>query len=536
MKTLKKTLALIMCLVMLMSLPAIAFAEETVTPVIIVSGMNAFPLTLTDTGEQVWPPKSDNILAVVKENILPMTKFLVTKDWQYLGDEIIEDVYKGIFEKAACDKNGESLYEVETKFFPKSTDNYPEVFKEGENIAGEKGIVRTVAKEIGYENVYYFNYDWRLSPMKHADDLKKFIDNVKKEKNADEVTLIPCSMGGTVTNAYLSEYGSDGIKKIIYTMSAIQGLSSVGEMFNRRIDFKIDTLMSYLFSSEKDDLKMQILMAVINTLVEVMPRTQEFAEELIDESLRELNDRIYNELMIDSMGTFTGWWALVPDEYYESAKEIFFMGNIDPDFEKIIDSYHYSAQKNADKLMKAAADKGTEIYVLASYGFVGAPYTNQAMTQTDRLIETHHQSGRAITAPYGKPFGEDYKAVGTRCSDKTHNHVSTDGIIDASACFFPENTWFIKYNTHVGMPYGTDCEKLMAYLVMSDSYVSVRSNGKFPQFMKLDRLTGELSSLTGDTIKTNITDKDGNFVVRLIVIADTLIRNIKIFVNSFQER
>ena len=160
----------------------------------------------------------------------------------------------------------------------------------------------------------------------------------------------------------------------------------------------------------------------------------------------------------------------------------------------------------------------------------------QAMTQTDRLIETHHQSGRAITAPYGKPFGEDYKAVGTRCSDKTHNHVSTDGIIDASACFFPENTWFIKYNTHVGMPYGTDCEKLMAYLVMSDSYVSVRSNGKFPQFMKLDRLTGELSSLTGDTIKTNITDKDGNFVVRLIVIADTLIRNIKILVNSFQER
>ncbi len=536
MTTLKKTLALIMCLVMLMSVSAIAFAKETVTPVIIVSGMNAFPLTLSDTGEQVWPPKADNILAVVKENILPMTKFLVTKDWQYLADELIEDVYKGIFEKVACDKNGESVYDIETKLFPKSVDNYPEIFQDPEYNAGERGIVKTLSKEIGAENIYYFNYDWRLSPMKHADDLKAFIDNVKKEKGADDVTLIPCSMGGTVTNAYLSKYGNAGIKKIIYTMSAIQGLSSVGEMFNRRIDFKIDDIMSYLFSSEKDDLKMQILMSIINTLVELMPWAEEFADELMDESLAQLNDRIYNELMIDSMGTFTGWWALVPDEYYDSAKETFFGGKISPEFEKVIDSYHLNVHRNAEKIMKDAADRGTEIYVLASYGFVGAPYTNQAMTQTDCLIETHHQSGRAVTAPYGKPFGEDYKAVGTKCSDKTHNHVSTDGIIDASTCFFPETTWFIKYNSHVGVPYGTDCEKLMVYLVTSDSYVTVRSNEKFPQFMKFDRLTGELSSLTGNTIKTDITDKDGNFVVRLAVIADTLVRNIKILVNSFQER
>lgn len=528
MKTLKKTLAVIMCIVMLMSISAIAFAKEAVTPVIIVSGMNAFPLTLVETGEQVWPPKADTILSVVKENILPMAKFLVTKDWQYLGDELIEDAYRGIFETVACDENGESVYEIETQIFPESIDNYPDVFGKEDDTLGEKGIARSLMREIGGENVYYFNYDWRLSPMKHADDLKAFIDNVKKEKGASEVTLIPCSMGGTVTNAYLYKYGNEGIEKIIYTMSAIQGLSSVGEMFNRRLSFSVDDIMSYLFSSNKDDLKMQVLMAVVNTIVELMPWAENLAEELIDESLSQLNDRIYDELMIDSMGTFTGWWALIPDEYYDSAKENFFAGNIDPEFEKVIDSYHYNVQRNAENIMKNAAEKGTEIYVLASYGFVGAPYTNQAMTQTDRLIETHHQSGRAITAPYGEPFAEDYKAVGTKCSDATHNHVSTDGIIDASSCFFPENTWFIKYNTHVGVPYGTDCEKLMLYLVTSDSYVNVRSNEKFPQFMKLDRLTGQLSSLTGDTIKTEIADKDGNFLVRTVIIADTLVRNIKI--------
>ncbi len=530
----KKALALLLTLLMVFSLFTVAFAAKDITPVIVVSGMNCFPLTLAETGEQVWPPSGDSILAVVKENLLPIGRFLLTKDWQYIADEIIEDVYDDIFEKVACDEKGESVYDIETRLFPESLDNYPGEFEN--STISETGIARRVMEEIGSENVYYFNYDWRLSPMKHADDLNAFIENVKKEKGCDRVTLIPCSMGGTVTNAYLYKYGNESIKKVIYTMAAFQGLSSVGEMFSRGIDVDVSTIMSYMFSSKKDDLKMQIVMALVNTAVELMPSFEKFADEFIDESLSELNDIIYDDLMIKSMGTFAGWWALVPDEYYDNAKEAFFGGKAPESFIKVIDSYHYNVHRNAKKIMRDAADNGTEIYIISSYGFVGAPYTNQAMTQTDCLIETHHQSGRAITAPYGKPFPKDYEAVGTMCSDKSHNHVSTDGIIDASAGFFPESTWFIKYNNHVGMPYGTDCQKLMIYLVTADSHVTVHSNKDFPQFVELNRLTGEFTSLTGDTIKTDIKDSESNFIVRLVIIADTLMKNTEKVLSALNKR
>ena len=86
----KKTLALLLTVIMTFSLFIVAFAAEKVTPVIVVSGMNSFPLTLTETGEQVWPIRGDGILSLVKGNILPLTKFLITKDWQKLGDEVIE--------------------------------------------------------------------------------------------------------------------------------------------------------------------------------------------------------------------------------------------------------------------------------------------------------------------------------------------------------------------------------------------------------------------------------------------------------------
>ena len=525
-KAVRNCVAVILTVIMMFSVTSVAFAKDTVTPVIVVSGMNSFPLMSAETGEQVWPIQSDNILSAVRESLKPAAAMLVTGDMDKYFSEILENVYTNIFEEVACDDNGESVHGVDITFFSESLDNYPDVFGEDATVS-EGGIARSIVREIGRENVYYFNYDWRLSPMKHADDLNTLVEKVKAKKNVSKVTLIPCSMGGTVTNAYLYKYGNSSIGKIIYTMSAIQGLSSVGEMFNRKIDFDVDTLMNYLFSIQKDDIKMQVLMSFISTLVEATPCITKLADKLTDEILNKTNDKVYNDLMIKSMGKFAGWWALVPDEYYDSGKEIFFEGNIPESFEKLIDSYHYNVQRNAEELMQSAAENGTDIYILASYGYVGAPYTNQAMTQTDGLIETHYQSGRALTAPYGETFGKSYKAAGTECSDLSHNHVSTDGIIDASTCFFPENTWFIKYNRHVGVPIDTDCEKRMVYLALSDSYVTVHSNEKFPQFTELNRITGELTSLTGSEIKADIKDGNSNVFVRAIIIADTFIKTIK---------
>ena len=526
--TLRKITAVLLSLIICLSVSSVAFAADKVTPVIIVSGMNAFPLTMAETGEQVWPIQTDSILSVVKENIRPMTEFLITRHWQKLGDEVIGDVYKALFEKVACDENGDSVYDIETRFFPESLDNYPEEFENAQETVSEIGISKSVMKEIGAENVYYFNYDWRLSPMKHADNLNDFVEKVKKDKGVSEVTLIPCSMGGTVTNAYLYKYGSDSVKKVIYVVSAIQGLSSVGEMFNRNIDVDVDTIMNYIFSIQKDNLKMQIIMALVSTLVEVTPCITKLADRFIDDSLIELNDRVYDELMIDSMGKFPGWWALVPDEYYDSGKEIFFGGKIPANFEALIDSYHYNVQRCAENLMNSVADNGTDVYVLSSYGYVGTPYTDQAMTQTDGLIETHYQSGRAVTAPYGETFPKGYEALGRVCGDKSHNHVSTDGIVDASTCFFPENTWFIKYNRHVGIPCDTDCAKLLMYLVTSDTYVTVHSNEKYPQFVELNRISGEFTSLTGSDFKKDYKDGESSFLVRAIIIADTFWKNIRI--------
>ncbi len=525
-KTLKSAISLILTLIIISGTVLISAAKENVTPVIVVSGMNSFPLT-NESGENIYPPSGDKITGLVMDNIKPLLGFLVSGDWQKLGDEIIYDVYEDLFAEIVCDEKGNSVSKIKTSTFPKSVDNYPDVFAGGEETEDEIGIIKGLIEDMGGENVYFFNYDWRLDPMKHADDLNAFVENVKKEKKCDKVTLIPCSMGGTVTNSYLYKYGNGSVNKVIYAMTAIQGLDAVGEVFHRKIDVDVDVLMSYLFSMQRDDLAMQILMSALASFTEITPAVTKFVDKFIDDSLEELNDRVYDELMVISFGTLPGFWSLVPDSYYDEAKDIFFAGKIDKTFESVIDNYHNNVQARAEEIMKAAAQSGTEIYVLASYGYVGGPYTNKAMNQSDCLIETANQSLWATTALYGESFGEDYEAIGTKCADKSHNHVSTDGIVDASTCGFPENTWFIKYNKHVGVPYGTDCQKLMTYLVTSESYVNVHSNEKYPQFMSLNKNTGKLTSLTGDEIKADIASGKSSFFMRLVEIFRNLYINIR---------
>ena len=130
-KTARKTLAFLLAIIMMFSVSSLAFAKNDVTPVIVISGMNSYPLTSGETGETVWPIQTNDIISVVKESALPAVSMLLTGDRAKYGGEIINNVYTKIFEKVACDDNGESVHDVDITFFSESLDKYPEEFGEG---------------------------------------------------------------------------------------------------------------------------------------------------------------------------------------------------------------------------------------------------------------------------------------------------------------------------------------------------------------------------------------------------------------------
>lgn len=518
-RTTHKLLALVLTLLLLLACVTPAFAAaEAPTPVIVISGMNSFPLYLDEVKEenQVWPPSGKAIAKLVIKSLPSLAKSLITRDLNIFADANFEDVFDVIFGAVACDEEGNSIHNIVYPTFPLSAGHYPDEILNSKENEDEMGIVKGLVSAMGGDSVWFFNYDWRLDPMQDAKDLKAFIDSVKTQSGADRVTLVPCSMGGAVVDAYLSLYGSDGIEKIIYTMVASKGIDLVGELFNGNVTLDLSVLTERLFNFKEGEWFAQAMLSLLKTVTDGTPGMNALVSRFANWVLDTLSDRAYGEIFARSLVTMPGMWAFVPDSHYESAKAKLFPNGGNKTFIDKIDAYHYGVQNNAETLLQAAKDNGTDLYVLAAYGFVGFPMTDLAYVQSDCLIETKNESFGATVAPYGKTLGDGYTAAGTVCADKTHQHLSTDGIVDASTCLLPEQTWFIKFNRHVGFPVGTETTDLMVWLVTAETPVDVRSDARFPQFVKLNLMTGKLESLTGDTVKPSILDKESNTALRAL--------------------
>lgn len=513
-KTGKRLVSLLLCALLLWTAAAAAFAAaKPVTPVIVVSGMGSFPLYSGETGEQVWGPQTKDILKVVGDALLPTAKAIAKRDLDILADESFDEVYQTLFEIVSCDETGEPLHPVDAVLFPQSIDHYPDQILNAEETEDELAILKTLGSAVGPQHVYFFNYDWRLSPLTHADTLRDFIGTVKEEQHADKVILVPCSMGGTVVSSYLSRYGSADIAKIVCCLVASKGIDLVGELFGQNIQIDVNVLFERLFNFENGNLGLEMLLGALKGGFELNPLLTKALNKLLQTVLDKTSERAYRDILLRSFASMPGMWAFVPEDYYEADKARMFPDGANPVFLEKIDAYH-DVQVQAEELLQQAIDGGTAVYITAAYGYVGFPVTDKAYTQGDCLIETHNEAFDATTAPYGQTLPADYAPENPVCTDPAHDHISDDLIVDASTCAFPEQTWIIKHMKHVGFPVNSDAANLLTWLVTSDDALTVQTDTRYPQFTDLDPVTGKLTSLTGGEKKAGMFDRESNLLIR----------------------
>ena len=84
----------------------------------------------------------------------------------------------------------------------------------------------------------------------------------------------------------------------------------------------------------------------------------------------------------------------------------------------------------------------------------------------------------ATCAPITKTLDENYRQAKRSCG---HNHLSPDGIIDASTCSFPEYTWFFRDNGH--NDFSDEYLEFVNWALNYRGQPTVRSAKSYPQFM-----------------------------------------------------
>ena len=148
--------------------------------------------------------------------------------------------------------------------------------------------------------------------------------------------------------------------------------------------------------------------------------------------------------------------------------------------------------------------------ILAGYNLQREPFVESYMNNSDGVDDTVYNAPGAICADIGQTLGEGY----VQAVQDGHNHLSADGVIDASTCYLPENTWFIRDMLHSTAHAGH--KDFYAWFLSDPQAPDVHSNPDYPQFMQNDTANERLLPLTekpaGDSLKPPLLQAFNSFI------------------------
>lgn len=463
-KSFKRLISVILCLVLLLSVSSVAFAQEEFPeyPTIYVTGAKTNNIYLD--GEKVFPKNVDE-MQTFKDALGPCMKKLIlglmTNDYE----PYVEEFYNAMapmFEGATLDKNGEP-----------SNGSAPE---------HHSSTVAVSDKKSGY-SVWDFRfwYDWRLSPVTIADEMKNYIDRVIAATEKPRVQLIGRCLGANMIAAYLHYYKDHAekyVSDVSYYSSSAMGIDYMSAIFAGELELDpqaIDNFLEY-YMENGDLIEDEETATLITVTVEFFKQIKllgiagDYLVKMVDLFKAEL----IPEIVRKTLGSWPSYWAMVTPELYEKARDFIFKGCEDEyeSFIKKTDMYYEDVQLNLAEDMLSLQQAGVRFNIFAKYGFPEIPVYEGATAQGDASTTLYRQSFGATSAPYGEVLSEKYISKIENIS-----YLSPDKVVDASTCLLPKTTWFIRDYHHddFGLLEGMSM-KIMQYDLTGD-------NELYPRFL-----------------------------------------------------
>ncbi|MBR6781173.1 MAG: hypothetical protein IKM24_09205, partial [Clostridia bacterium] len=463
----KKLICILLSVIMCLCVPVFANADEACdcghAPVVMVRGFGSPMFAVQEDGTQtaLVSLATEDIMAMIPDIMAALGKLT-------LGDDIgfakaVKGIVDGIADNLYCNPDGTSKNNIAVL---DNTEVTAEVHLQTE--------YRFDLDQGGTAGLYVFEHDWRLDPTATADRLHAYIEEVKAVTKHEKVVLVAHSQGNIVATSYLAEYGNDSVEKVLFTSPAYQGLRLVGQLFTRdvSIEGKASAVTEFLDTFMRLNMDQQSIVTLIGVLDEagVLDAVVGALDLFLDSTL----DALYEYVLIDLFATMPGIWGFVPDAYYEEAKTVMLQKEEYKQIIPVIDAYHYGVQTEVPELLADLEKENIPFYIVAGYGIAPIPVYEDAVYQSDMLIDTDYMTLGATCAPTGELLSYE--------GDMLPAYFSPDLLIDASTCLYPDRTWFLRYQGHLDMCDAYDA--FLSWLILSEGQQTVFANETYPQFMQ----------------------------------------------------
>ncbi len=350
---------------------------------------------------------------------------------------------------------------------------------------------------------YLYLYDWRLSPLDVAADLSDYVDAVLAATGKDKVNLQGRCEGACVVMSYLYLYGAEKVKATVLLSPSSNGISLIGNLFAGDLHIDGDSVNRYMENGEymdeldtmiEDELTRRLLLDTLK-LMAVTPGI-DLTDDMIQRILEKILPMVMPGLLMTSYGTLPSYWAMVDDAHYETAKALAGIAD-DPayaNFVALIDDYHYNVQLRHKEILQACKDQGMGLAILVKYGAEMLPFYADSVYPNDNTVTVAQASLGATTAK----IGETVEGEG--------EYISPDGLIDASTCAFPENTWYVKYAIHD--EWGRGVARWFDAFYASGAVMTVDTDPAYPRYSIYHMDKGTMEPMTEENAFSQETEPD----------------------------
>lgn len=452
---------------------------DTETPVIIVHGMSQNDTYMLDeNGNRIkddtgyvtgWPLEID-VMALVKEALPELLMSIITRKDCGLTDAMRTGAYNALY-VLHKDNEGNYLTDVEVPCYECPMSELDPEVKEA-----YYGFlpIQELGQIIGEDKLYYFGYDSFGDVIGETDKLHNYINNVVlPQTGAKQVKICFISLGGTIAVNLFDTYPEDLdlIKKVVFVAPAIDGSNIIGDLLTNNLSVFYDDNVLYeeLLVSLMGDTPLTYL---LNMVLRILP------DDVLKSALGGLAEGVADV----GVRRTTLMWALCPTAYYQEAKAKWLT---DPAYSVILEKVEHfmNSRANFAENLAALQAKGTEVMNVCCYDVpLVALCKDYKITNADRVIHAASPAMGTTFANLGETLGADYKAAGTYCSNPDHNHLSPDGVVDATTGLLPCTTWFFKGQAHEQLPNNDVVLKLAIRAMTDNNMHDVYSNPAYPQF------------------------------------------------------
>ncbi len=446
-------------------------------PTVIVHGIGQSELYVLDeagnrklhaNGKPVfaWPIDAD-MKSIAKSLKRPLIKTLLTQQDKGFSD-IAAGAVAGLFAPAATGPDGKPVNKLELVRYPYSVAHCS---------AEEKSFIYNCvhldayAQAAGEDHLYYFAYSSFGNNLEIAAELYAYIQQVKRETGHDKINLVPISLGGTIANALLEfhEEVYDDLNRVVYVVPALDGSRIVGDIYTGNLSFDDISLYKNMFPSFSSGYTGYLM----NILIRFLPK------EVVHAVLDKAHDALIKNVFVNC----TVMWGLVPSDYYPQAAAKLLSGPGHSEIKRQADNYH-RARLNSRKNILKLVERGITVFDIADYNvplYMLAGSWDKC--NADGVIHFDSTSMGAAAGLPNTPLPDGYVQQNTYCNNPAHNHISPDGIVDASTGLLPESTFYFRNQQHEGTGRNDVIIKLITELLINNDFTSVYTMPeRFPQF------------------------------------------------------